>query len=456
MVTRQPLGDLRPPPDVRIRPLGCRQVAGCPRPPAPPRPPLGRPLDSRLASSPHRGRIIKCGSATSSHAADAPRAGSAAPSSARLRRRIRGPGFLALAVFRDSVWNLRSERVAVYGPGEDPSAFERGHDDDPDVIIMDAERPMTPSTTTATAGAAGAAATRKAASCSTPPIPAGFSRPGAGSGSTPNFATAFLLADGHTLKQGQPMADALRTGTATLWWYIERPVRDRAVRRPRRLDALEPRRHAPDSGSSSRRRDPPCTQDQPLRARSTSSTTARRTATAGPPSRRTAAPPAATEGPSPRCAWAPSWGSRPPSTSRRWAWRRNRPKILVNVQDYGAYVVDDTALVGGDGNRNGVRPARPHRGRVPRDMGLPIDPAARAYRGPGLDASSAALGVIDTGTPRAWATVSASNGTLGAGLGAPRVAWAPSSRRRDCAGYDDVPVRGVGRGAVVRPSCKRP
>src|SRR5439155_23605363 len=54
------------------------------------------------------------------------------------------------------------------------------------------------------------------------PIPTDFVVPGAGSGNpdgtTPNYATAILAADGHTLIQGQPMARCTAGGTATMMW----------------------------------------------------------------------------------------------------------------------------------------------------------------------------------------------------------------------------------------------
>src|SRR5256712_6524811 len=54
------------------------------------------------------------------------------------------------------------------------------------------------------------------------PIPTNFVVPGAGSGNpdgtTPNYATAILAADGHTLIQGQPMARCTAGGTATMMW----------------------------------------------------------------------------------------------------------------------------------------------------------------------------------------------------------------------------------------------
>src|SRR5207247_9454862 len=54
------------------------------------------------------------------------------------------------------------------------------------------------------------------------PIPTDFVVPGAGSGNpdgtTPNYATAILAADGHTLIQGQPMARCTAGGIATMMW----------------------------------------------------------------------------------------------------------------------------------------------------------------------------------------------------------------------------------------------
>src|SRR5207245_11170884 len=58
------------------------------------------------------------------------------------------------------------------------------------------------------------------------PIPTDFVVQGAGSGNpdgtTPNYATAILAADGHTLIQGQPMARCTAGGTATMRWWAHR------------------------------------------------------------------------------------------------------------------------------------------------------------------------------------------------------------------------------------------
>src|SRR5207249_5667985 len=54
------------------------------------------------------------------------------------------------------------------------------------------------------------------------PIPTDFVVPGNGGGNphgtTPNYATAILAANGHTLYQGQPFARCSAGGNATIMW----------------------------------------------------------------------------------------------------------------------------------------------------------------------------------------------------------------------------------------------
>src|SRR2546428_11104217 len=101
-------------------------------------------------------------------------------------------------------------------------------------------------------------------------------------------------------------------------------------------------------------------------------------------------------------------------------------KILAHAfQDYGAGTVDDAAW-----SVSAVAREYSPSGKVDDEFAaawnFTISPASRdAPWARDMDRIFGALAVVDTGDSSTWQTVSASNGTLGAGLGAPRVAWAP-------------------------------
>src|SRR3989449_8587732 len=101
-------------------------------------------------------------------------------------------------------------------------------------------------------------------------------------------------------------------------------------------------------------------------------------------------------------------------------------KILAHAfQDYGAYTVDDAAW-----SVYAVATEYSPSGKVDDEFGaawnFTISPANRDVPwARDMDRIFGALAVVDNWDSSTWQTVSASNGTLGAGLGAPRVAWAP-------------------------------
>src|SRR5206468_1900397 len=101
-------------------------------------------------------------------------------------------------------------------------------------------------------------------------------------------------------------------------------------------------------------------------------------------------------------------------------------KILAHAfQDYGGYTVDDAAW-----SVYAVATEYSPSGKVDDEFGaawnFTISPASRDVPwARDMDRIFGALAVVDNWDFSTWQTVSASNGTLGAGLGAPRVAWAP-------------------------------
>src|SRR5256712_4242786 len=101
-------------------------------------------------------------------------------------------------------------------------------------------------------------------------------------------------------------------------------------------------------------------------------------------------------------------------------------KILAHAfQDYGGYTVDDAAW-----SVYAVATEYSPSGKVDDEFGaawnFTISPASRDVPwARDMDRIFGALPVLDNWDSSTWQTVSASNGTQGAGLGAPRVAWAP-------------------------------
>src|SRR5256712_4339789 len=109
-------------------------------------------------------------------------------------------------------------------------------------------------------------------------------------------------------------------------------------------------------------------------------------------------------------------------------------KILAHAfQDYGAYTVDDAAW-----SVYAVATEYSPSGKVDDEFGaawnFTISPSSRNVPwARDMDRIFGALAVVDNWDSSEWQVVSASNGTQGAGGGAPRVPWAPDF------GPDSVP-----------------
>src|SRR2546422_1727113 len=124
---------------------------------------------------------------------------------------------------RDSIWNLPIGANAVYVPGNIKTPTAYGVTTDVDVLILTPNAPVTKVWENRDAWSGGSRCDAQGGVLFSGPIPTNFVVPGAGSGNpdgtTPNYATAILAADGHTLIQGQPMARCTAGGTATMWWW---------------------------------------------------------------------------------------------------------------------------------------------------------------------------------------------------------------------------------------------
>src|SRR3989454_322125 len=122
---------------------------------------------------------------------------------------------------RDSIWNLPIGASAVYVPASIQQPTQRGMTTDPDVIILTPNATMTAVYYNSDGWSGGSRCTPQGNVLFNAPIPGNFVVQGAGAsnpdGVTPNYATAILMPDGHTLTQGQPFArcttPALRMGS---------------------------------------------------------------------------------------------------------------------------------------------------------------------------------------------------------------------------------------------------
>ena len=126
-----------------------------------------------------------------------------------------------------SIWNMPIGSGAIYDPAGIAPATGASLDADENVLVLHPEAPSAPVYQT-TAGW-DASTTRCAAATSNvlfnAPIPQNFfTDPGYG-GSTPNMASAVLLADGHTVKQSQPLHRCADGRTVSQYVYPDADIR---------------------------------------------------------------------------------------------------------------------------------------------------------------------------------------------------------------------------------------
>src|SRR2546426_9948790 len=331
---------------------------------------------------------------------------------------------------RDSIWNLPIGANAVYVPGNIKKPTASGMTTDVDVLILTPTAPITPVYLNSDAWSGGSRCNAQSIDpLFSAPIPTDFVVHGAGSGNpdgtTPNYATAILAADGHTLIQGQPMARCTANGTATIWWYQEKEdlfkignsgahggsmlsslggvirvgelVPGGTIRHAMKVNLLGADDYYSGSGGY---RWPATTAD--------------------------GCAPGCYGGSVPALRMG-SLLALPPSVDvNSMGLETDAAKILAHAfQDYGGYTVDDAAW-----SVYAVATEYSPSGKVDDEFGaawgFPISPASRDVPWAlDMDRIFGALNVIDNWDQAKWAQVSASNGTQGAGGGAPRVAWAP-------------------------------
>lgn len=123
----------------------------------------------------------------------------------------------------ESVWNLPIGASAVYVHAGLKRATAQPMHPDVDVLILEPGAPMTPVYYNDDAwGTVPGRCNAEGGALFSAPIPNDFIVLGSGMGgphgNTPNYATAILDADGRTLIQGQPFARCSAGGAATIWW----------------------------------------------------------------------------------------------------------------------------------------------------------------------------------------------------------------------------------------------
>src|SRR5881396_2951518 len=331
---------------------------------------------------------------------------------------------------RDSIWNLPIGASAVYVPANIQQATQRGMTTDPDVIILTPNATMTDVYYNSDGWSGGSRCAPQGNVLVNAPIPDNFVVSGAGSGNpdgtTPNYATAILMSDGHTLTQGQPFARCTAGGPATMWWSLSNDlygtgvdgghggsrlsslggtirlgelVPGGVIRHVMKVNVYGLNNYYYDGTTQGYRW--PASQADGCAATCYGGTV-----------------PALRMG---------SLLTIPASVNIDNLGLETEPaKILARAfQDYGAYAVDDTAW-----SVYAIATEFSPQGRVDDAFstawGFPINPPTKT--GPwalDMDRLFGALNVVDNWNFDTWLRAAASNGTLGAGLGVPRVAWAP-------------------------------
>src|SRR5213596_1229202 len=330
---------------------------------------------------------------------------------------------------RDSIWNLPIGASAVYVPENIKKPTAYGMTTDVDVLVLTPNAPSTPVYYNGDAWNGGSRCSAQGGGLFSAPIPTDFVVPGAGSGNpdgtTPNYATAILAADGHTLIQGQPMARCTAGGIATMMWSQQNEdlygtgnsgahggsmlsslggvirlgelVPGRTIRHALKVNLFGADDYYTGYGSY---RWPATTAD--------------------------GCAPGCYGGSVPALRMGSLLALPPSIDVNSMGLETNASKILAHTfQDYGGYTVDDAAW-----SVYAIATEYSPSGKVDDEFttawGFPISPASRDVPwARDMDRIFGALNVVDNWNLANWQTVSASGGTLGAGLGATRTAWAP-------------------------------
>jgi len=325
----------------------------------------------------------------------------------------------------DSIWNLPIGGSASYVAAGIAQATARGMTTDPDVLILDPSAPIAPVYLNSDAWTGRSRCDIQGGVLFEAPITAGFVVPGASVGSTPNHAVAILDADGKTLIQGQPYTHCTADGPVTMWWFLKDEQIDgtgvsgghggsklSSIGGTIRLGELVPGgmiRHAMKvslDGQANLYFDAPT---GGFRWPATVADVCASTCYGG-------THPALRMG---------SLLALPPGFDMT-SLETDAARILARgFVDYGAYVVDNAgrSVYGLDTEFSTAGSVEQE---FARSWGFSMTPDSKTVPwARDMDRIFGALAVVDNWNLANWQTVSASGGTLGAGLGATRTAWAP-------------------------------
>eukprot|EP01121_Diplochlamys_sp_Union-15-3_P010049 TRINITY_DN2778_c0_g1_i1.p1 TRINITY_DN2778_c0_g1~~TRINITY_DN2778_c0_g1_i1.p1 ORF type:complete len:367 (+),score=80.12 TRINITY_DN2778_c0_g1_i1:88-1188(+) len=114
-----------------------------------------------------------------------------------------------------SIWNLPIGKSATYVFADLERARSWGMTVDPDIIILDSTAPVTNVYFNSDGWSGKSRCQPEGGVIFSGPIPSSYVIPGASSSNTPNYAGAILLANGHTIVQGQPLTRCVAGGPAT-------------------------------------------------------------------------------------------------------------------------------------------------------------------------------------------------------------------------------------------------
>jgi hypothetical protein len=313
-------------------------------------------------------------------------------------------------------------------PGKIPKATAHGMTVDHDVLILEPGASMTNVHENADAWGSGTRCGTGGKVLFKAPIPASFIVPGNNSfhGGSPNHSAAVLLADGRTLKQNQPFTRCQAGGGATTW--VQYPTVDlygegsqgahggsglSSIGGTLRLGELRPGnkiRHALKvnlyakeciSGQSPGYRWPAVKADSYWKQSYAGATPALKMGAllALPPSVNVADP----------------------------AWLKTEPARMLawTLQNYGAYVVDDTAW-SVYAIATEYSPDGDVTDEFQKTWGFSMTPQKTAAWAQDMATIFQALHVVDSWDQATYQKVAASGGALGAGGGTPRQPWAPA------------------------------
>ncbi len=328
----------------------------------------------------------------------------------------------------DSVWNLPIGAFAVYVPAGIAQSTARGMTTDPDILILEPAAPIAPVYLNSDAWTGRSRCDAQGGILFEAPIPAGFVVPGAAPGSTPNHAVAILDADGETLFQGQPYTHCTADGPVTMWWFQNAEDLDgsgtdgghggsklSSIGGTIRLGELVPGgviRHTMKVSLDGLANLYFNTSNQGFRWPAKTADFCASICYGG-------TNPALRMG---------ALLALPASLDLDGMGLETEPaKIFARaLQDYGAYVVDNAgwSVYGLDVE---FSPTGSVEEEFASSWGFSMTPDSKDVPwARDMDRIFSALNVVDNWDLSNWQTVSASGGTLGVGLGAPRSAWAPT------------------------------